>query len=324
MLCAVAAGLCACGGGKGYTIKGDGFGEGYAVLNVFNVDGGQLRDTVALENGQFCFKGKADEVRMGEVVVFEEGKKPVRNFLYIENSPLTLKDGKFSGGPNNDFARDMDAVSATLDTLAPDYREQLKKAMNACFAAHPDVEAAAFMYYIFNRETPLEEYEAGFGNFTERVRNSFLGKNAREEIAARKATRSGIEAPLFTLNDREGNQVSLESLRGKYVLLDFWASWCRPCRASMPGLKGLYAAYHDKGLEILGVSVDTDTDAWKKAVEEDALPWIHVNDIRGDESAAGKYGVKAIPTLFLIDPDGNMIGKMDHDALHEKLKELLD
>lgn len=324
MLYVVVAGLCACGGSKGYRIEGPCDGEGYAVLNIFNVDGGRVCDTVTIENGKFCFTGKADEVRMGEVVVFEEGQQPVRSFLYIENSPLTIKDGKFTGGPNNDFMRDMDAVSASLDTLAPDYRDQLKTAMNACFAEHPDVEAAAFMYYIFNRETPLEEYEAGFEKFSDKVKNSFLGRNAREEIAARKATRQGTEAPQFTLGDLNGNPVALADLRGKYVLIDFWASWCRPCRASMPGLKEIYAAYHDKGLEILGVSVDTDADAWKMAVEDDQLPWIHVNDIKKEDSATEKYGVKAIPTMFLIDPEGNMIGKMDHEALHEKLKELLD
>ena len=320
-LIAVAAGLCACGGSKGYSIEGPAEGNGYAVLNIWNPVGETVRDTVPIQDGKFSFTGSVDQVWMGEVLVFAEGKDPVRHFLYVENAPLKLNgDGKFAGGPNNDFALDMDAVHASLDTLAPDYREQLKKAMNECFAAHPNVEAAAFMYYIFNRETPLEQYEEDFGKFTERVQNSLLGK----KIAARKATKAGIEAPQFTLNDLDGNPVSLADLRGNYVLLDFWASWCRPCRASMPALKEIFAAYHDKGLEILGVSVDTDAEAWKKAVEEDELPWMHVNDVKEDDSAAGKYGVKAIPCYFLIDPEGNMIGKMDHDALQEKLKELLD
>lgn len=324
LLFAAVAGICACGSSKGYCIEGPANGAEMAVLTIWNVNGGHLRDTAVIQNDRFVFTGEADEVRMGEVLLVKKGEAPERNFLYIENSHLTLKDGKFYGGPNNDFYRDMDAVASSLDTLAPDYNVQLKKAMNECFAAHPDVEAAAFMYHVFNRDASLEELEEGFGKFTPRVQNSFLGKNAKDDIAARKATRSGIEAPQFTLNDREGNPVSLADFRGKYVLLDFWASWCRPCRASMPGLKEIYAAYRDKGLEIIGVSVDTDAAAWKKAVEDDQLPWIHVNDIKGEDSAAGKYGVKAIPTMFLIDPEGNMIGKMDHDALHEKLSELLD
>ena len=237
-----------------------------------------------------------------------------------------LKDGDFTGGPNNDFMRAMDAVSAGLDHQAPDFNEQLHRAMNECFMAHPDVEAAAFYFYVFNRDMPLDEYEAGFNRFTERVRNSVLGSNAREEILSRKATQSGIPAPAFTLNDKEGNPVSLESLKGKYVLLDFWASWCVPCRESMPHLKELYAEYHDKGLEILGISTDSDADDWKQALVEVDAPWLHVLDEtpnkRESSVVAGVYGVHAVPTLFLIDPDGMMVGKVEHDSLDVVLQRL--
>lgn len=328
-LLAVAAGLSACGNApEGYTIQGPAEGEGYAVLNIWNPQKETMRDTVALQDGRFLFKGSVDEVFMGEVIVFAEGKDPVRHVLLLENSPLVLKDGHFTGGPNNDFMRDMDAVSAGLDHEAPDFNEQLRQAMNICFAAHPDVEAAAFYFYVFNRDMPLDQYEAGFKRFTPRVQASLMGRNAREEIAARKATQKGIPAPAFTLNDREGNPVSLASLRGRYVLLDFWASWCKPCRASMPHLKEVYARYHDKGLEILGISIDTDADAWKKAAEDDATPWLHVIDPPADKGeasqVAGTYGVHAIPTLFLIDPEGIMLGKMEHDALDETLAQILN
>lgn len=323
---AVAAGLAACGNSpEGYTIQGPAEGEGYAVLSIWNPQKETVRDTVALKDGQFFFKGSVDEVFMGEVVVFAEGKDPVRHVLLLENSPLVLQDGKFTGGPNNDFMRDMDAVSAGLDHEAPDFSEQLHRAMNDCFAAHSDVEAAAFYFYIFNRDTPLDQYEAGFNQFTPRVQASLMGRNAREEIAARKATLKGTPAPGFTLNDREGNPVSLESLRGQYLLLDFWASWCKPCRASMPHLKEVYARYHAKGLEILGISIDTDADAWKKAVQDDATPWLHVIDQRSGpreaSQVAGIYGVHAVPTLFLIGPDGIMLGKVEHEDLDDLLAE---
>lgn len=327
MLCAVAAGICACGGSQGYVIEGDNQGDGFAVLRRFGPNVPDIRDTVMLENGCFKFTGSVDDVVMGEVLVFPKGEEPQRYSILLENSHLTLNDGKFTGGPNNDFMIDMDAAFATVDTADVNYRELTMKALNDCFASHPDVEAAAFMYYVFNRETPLEEYEEGFNKFTERVQNSLLGTNAREEIAARKATREGIEAPAFTLNDREGNAVSLDSLRGQYVLLDFWASWCRPCRASMPGLKELYAQYHDKGFEIVGISTDTNADAWKKAVEDDQTPWIHVIDAAKSEEAANvaqMYGVHSIPTFFLLDKEGRIIGKVDHDSLAEKLGEIFD
>lgn len=325
-LLAAAAGLWACNGSRGYTIQGPAEGD-YAVLNIWNTEKGEtLRDTVAIENGKFVFKGSIDDVHMGEVLVFADGKEPVRHVLLIENSPLVLKDGDFTGGPNNDFMRAMDAVSAGLDHQAPDFNEQLHRAMNECFAAHPDVEAAAFYFYVFNRDMPLDEYEAGFNRFTERVRNSVLGKNAREEIISRKATQSGIPAPEFTLKDKEGNPISLASLRGKYVLLDFWASWCVPCRESMPHLKELYAEYHDKGLEILGISTDSDPEDWKQALTEVDAPWVHVLDETPDKREpsriAGIYGVHAVPTLFLIDPDGMMVGKVEHDSLNVVLQRL--
>ena len=325
-LCVAVAGLCACdGGGRGYTIEGPAEGD-YAVLNIWDTEHDTIRDTVAVENGKFVFKGSVDDVFMGEVLVFADGKEPVRHVLLVENCPLKLKDGQFTGGPNNDFMLAMDEVSAGLDHQAPDFNEQLHRAMNECFAAHPDVEAAAFYYYIFNRETPLDEYEAGFNLFTERVRGSLLGKNAREEILSRKATQGGIPAPEFTLNDRDGNPVSLASLRGQYVLLDFWASWCVPCRESMPHLKELYEAYHDKGLEILGISTDSDPDDWKQALAEIDAPWLHVLDEtparRKGSRTADTYGVHAVPTLFLIDPEGKMVGKVEHDSLDVVLKRL--
>ncbi len=323
MLCAAIAGLCACGGSQGYVIKGDAEGEGFAVLRSFGPDVQEIRDTVQLGNGGFKFTGKVDDVVMGEVLVCPVEGKEQRYSILLENSRLTLKDGKFTGGPNNDFMLDLNEAFAAVDTSAANYRELTTKSLNDCFAAHPDVEAAAFMYYVFNRDTPLEQYEEGFAKFTERVQNSPMGKNAREEIVVRKATQPGIEAPAFVLNDRDGNPVSLESLRGRYVLLDFWASWCKPCRASMPGLKELYAKYHDKGFEILGISTDTQADAWKKAVEDDQTPWIHVVDETA-VAVAKTYGVHAVPSFFLIDPEGKMIGKIEHDALADKLSELLD
>lgn len=322
LLYVVAAGLCACGGNKGYTIQGPAEGD-YAVLNIWNPGNETVRDTVAIENGRFLFKGSVDDVFMGEVLVFADGEKPLRHVLIVENSPLELKDGKFTGGPNNDFMRAMDAVSAGLDHEAPDFSEKLKEGMNACFAAHPDVEAAAFYYYIFNRETPLPEYEAGFEKFTPRVQASLMGKNAREEIRARKATLQGIPAPTFTLEGLDGTSIALESLQGKYVLLDFWASWCKPCRESMPWLKSLYSQYKDKGFEILSISTDSKADDWKQAVTDDQTPWIHVIDNK-EAGVAGTYGVHAVPTFFLIDPEGVIVGKPDHGSLAGELARLLE
>ena len=326
---AAAALLCACGGPKGYVIQGEvPDDQGYAVLRYDTPEGETVRDTAVLEGGKYVFRGAVEDIVMGSVIVYAEGKEPAHTFLYVENSPLTIADNKASGGPNNDFMNAMSGVGEGLDKDDPDYPAKIRKALIDFTTGYPDVEAAAFMFYNFSREATYDELKAGFDRFTPRVQQSFLAQRLREDLVSRKATEPGLEAPDFTLTDREGNPVTLSALRGSLVMVDFWASWCKPCRASMPGLKELYAKYHDKGFEILGVSVDSDAEAWKKAVAEDETPWIHVIDASQGKTrstvAAELYGVRAIPTFFLLDKEGKIIGKMDHDALEAELAKLLD
>ena len=224
-------------------------------------------------------------------------------------------------------AKNREVMKKYADIL-PAYREKGQKAIYDCIFQYPDAEVGAFMFNLYARDLSTEEYEAEFGKFTEKVRNSYLAKKTREELASRKATQPGAVAPDFTLKDLEGNPVTLSSLRGQYLILDFWASWCKPCRASMPAVKELYAKYHDKGLEILGISDDNKAESWKKAVEEDETPWIHVIDEfpeKNQPSRVGSlYGVHYIPTYFLLDKNGVIIGKMEHEELKAKLAELLD
>ena len=328
-LCILAAGLVSCNKSKGYRIEGEvSDSTAFAVLNYVTPDGAMVRDTARVENGRFCFEGEVPDVVMGSIFLIREGQEPVRQPLYVENAPLKLVDGKVSGGPNNDFMRFLDEIHDDLDPKAPDYRERVTELMNKHIQSHPDVEVAAFMYYLYNRETPVDAYEEGFNRFTEKVKNSEMARQAREEIVVRKATAPGMVAPDFTLNDPEGNPVTLSSLRGQYVLVDFWASWCKPCRQGIPGLKELYAKYHDKGFEILGVSDDTKEEAWKKALAEENMPWIHVCDEFPEKYKPSRvgtlYGVHYIPCYFLLDKEGRIIGKMDHDELAAKLAELLD
>ncbi|MCR9252668.1 MAG: TlpA family protein disulfide reductase, partial [bacterium] len=133
----------------------------------------------------------------------------------------------------------------------------------------------------------------------------------------------GDIAPEIELPDANGNMVSLTSLRGKYVLIDFWASWCRPCRAENPNVKKVYATYADKGFEILGVSLDVNSNKWKQAIEVDGLPWEHVLDTRSAESASATYNVQTIPATFLVDPEGKIIAKgLRGISLRTKLQEI--
>ncbi|MCC3158986.1 AhpC/TSA family protein [Hymenobacter sp. 15J16-1T3B] len=125
-----------------------------------------------------------------------------------------------------------------------------------------------------------------------------------------RATAVGAPAPDIQLTGPDGKVVALSSLRGKYVMIDFWASWCGPCRAENPNVVKLYNAYKGKGFEIYGVSLDQERDKWVKAIQTDGLVWPQVSDLKGWQSAAGQlYGVRAIPAAVLIDPEGRIIAK---------------
>jgi peroxiredoxin len=147
-----------------------------------------------------------------------------------------------------------------------------------------------------------------------------------QQIELERKTAIGAIAPDFTLNDPEGNPRSLSSLRGKVVLLDFWASWCGPCRKENPNVVKAYGRFHERGFEVFSVSLDKDRESWLKAIATDKLTWPnHVSDLKYWKSAgAAAYGVTSIPAAFLIDKEGKIAAKkLRGDALEQKLEEML-
>lgn len=146
-----------------------------------------------------------------------------------------------------------------------------------------------------------------------------------EQVQFLQLAKKGVEAPELNYANPEGNMISLSSLRGKYVLVDFWASWCKPCRQENPNVLALYNTYKDKNFEIYGYSLDKNKEDWIAAIEEDQINWIHTSDLNGWQAQGSlDYGVQSIPATFLIDPNGIIIARdLTGKALEEKLAELL-
>lgn len=173
----------------------------------------------------------------------------------------------------------------------------------------------------------VEQVKTLYSKLSVKDKNSYWGRHIKKKIDSYNIG-IGMMAPAFVQNDTLGNPVSLSFFKGKYVLLDFWASWCGPCRRENPNLVKVFNAYKDKGFTILSISLDrlSDKDKWMSAIRSDGLTWTHVSDLQyWSNAAASRYKVNAIPQNFLLDPTGKIIAKDLHgDELENKIKEILD
>lgn len=177
------------------------------------------------------------------------------------------------------------------------------------------------LYGMINYANPVE-VEKLLNTMSPQIQRNEQFVELREVIEREKKLMIGQPAPVFSQADTAGNQLSLESFKGKYVLIDFWASWCKPCRAQNPQLVKIYEKNKNKNFTILGISLDSKKENWIKAIHDDKLPWYHVSDLKLWNNAVAKlYGIYAVPQTYLIDPNGIIIAK---NLREEKLEQMIE
>lgn len=216
-----------------------------------------------------------------------------------------------------DMDKKYDAASTEVDKIQKDF-----------IKANPNTMVSLDLIKSGN-EYSMEDVaatEALFNGLSDAVKSSAPGKAYKEEIDKYKTVAIGAVAPDFAQTTPDGKTIKVSDYKGKYLLIDFWASWCGPCRRENPNVVKAYQAYKDKNFTILGVSLDDEKgkDAWLKAIEKDQLVWDQVSDLKGWNNEAAKlYLVRSIPQNFLLDPDGKIIAhNLRGEDLAKKLEEI--
>lgn len=318
-------------------------------------------DSVLARNGRFQFRRQLPE---GDFFFLQAGGNSLLLYLQPGKVKITgikqrLTKAKLSGSSfikdfvlynkqmaANPYIKQLEATGAKLEdakkakddkllnelTIERDTLRKKSASVRNTIGAewltnHPQSDINAFVLYFhpFRREAP-ELLQARIAGFSENARNSAVGQLLLEAARSESNTAVGKLAPGFTQSDTAGKAVSLQDFRGRYVLVDFWASWCKPCREENPYVVQAFQQYKDKGFTVLGISLDRPGDKakWLEAIHADGLTWTHVSDLRyWKNEVAVLYGIQSIPANFLIDPQGKIVGRnLRGEALQKELSDI--
>lgn len=217
------------------------------------------------------------------------------------------------------------SASLVNDTLRRE-QEKLRGLTTAFLGANDNLIAAYTIYSnIAMRESNLAETRRLYATLGSGAQATQYGRMIEERIARLAKTEGGAKVPDFTLPDTAGNMVTMSEVLGKVKIIDFWASWCGPCRLNNPALRKLYDDFHSKGLEIIGVSLDTNKAAWEKAIEKDGLTWINVSSLKGWKCDLVRlYNVTGVPSIFILDEYNNVLATgLKGEQLRQFIQEYL-
>jgi len=220
-------------------------------------------------------------------------------------------------------ANDQDAMRSIQERsllMASKHTERVKDAIKDMDGSFASLAAAM----LIDPSTDFEFLDSLITGLDQKYPNTKTIVTLKQQLNELRTLSVGQPAPEIALPNPEGKMVKLSDLRGKYVLIDFWAAWCKPCREENPNVVRLYQQYKDRGFEVFGVSLDRTKEAWVKAIEEDGLEWTQVSDLQYFNSeAAATYQINAIPATYMLDPEGKIIAKdLRGSSLENKLKEL--